>query len=182
MIEIITKDSWKTSQWAGGETHEIFLYPADGSYKDRNFTARISMATTKDASKSTFTALPGVHRFISLVDGDMHLTFEGRYDKHLQKNEVIRFEGDWEAYTLGKYLDFNFMLKGASGHLNFQVAAGETLVQAPNEVERLFVFVLTGEVLLNDKSVTPNSLILTDKNQLAFIAKDASFYFGYITR
>lgn len=181
MLQLITKNEWKTSQWGGGETHEVYLYPVTGNYQERNFNARISMATTNDASKSAFTSLPGVERFISLLEGDMHLFFEGRYDRVMQPYDIVNFQGDWSVYTMGKYADFNLMIKGGTGHLHFSEANGETLIQAKGKVDRLFLFVLSGEVTVENYLLHPQDLLVTDQEDLLALATDARFFYGYFT-
>lgn len=47
-IKIIDESQFSTSVWSGGKTTEMYLYPQDASYKERNFLFRISSATVED--------------------------------------------------------------------------------------------------------------------------------------
>ena len=38
----------KVSEWSGGTTTELYLYPPDGSYRERRFKIRLSTAVCRD--------------------------------------------------------------------------------------------------------------------------------------
>ena len=46
-IRQFTSESRTTINWASGTSTEIFIYPANGSFADRNFLFRISTATVE---------------------------------------------------------------------------------------------------------------------------------------
>ncbi len=99
----------KTSDWHGGSTTEIYIYPEGATYQQRNFQFRISTATI-EISESTFTSLPGIRRKIMILDGQIQLTHRGNYSKQLNKFDTDSFLGDWETVSLGYATDFNLML------------------------------------------------------------------------
>ena len=76
-IRHLTAEDYKVSQWSGGTTTEIFIWPADASYAAREFSLRISSATV-ELEESDFTALPGVTRYIVPLQGGFTLTHPGK--------------------------------------------------------------------------------------------------------
>ena len=110
-MKLIRKSEQITSSWPGGTTTQLFIYPENASYQDRNFLFRISTATV-ETEESVFTKLPGISRQIMILDGILKLKHTGRYTKILHKSETDSFEGDWETKGYGKVMDFNLMTAG----------------------------------------------------------------------
>ncbi len=110
-MKIIRKSEQITSAWSGGTTTQLFIYPENASYQERNFLFRISTATV-ETEESVFTKLPGISRQIMILDGTLKLEHTGRYTKILHKFETDSFDGDWETKGYGKVTDFNLMTNG----------------------------------------------------------------------
>lgn len=110
MPEIIRKQEQKTSQWSGGTTTELFLYPKDGSYADRNFLFRLSSAYCQD-TESVFTSLPGVNRILMVLDGRISLCHQGKRKVTLEPGDQDHFTGDETTTSVGSCVDFNLMMK-----------------------------------------------------------------------
>lgn len=110
MPEIIRKEKQKTSQWAGGTTTELFLYPPEGSYVSRNFLFRISSAYCQD-SESSFTSLPGVKRILMVLEGRITLCHNGKRKVTLLPGDQDHFTGDEITRSTGGCVDFNLMMK-----------------------------------------------------------------------
>jgi len=108
-IEIITKDKIKTSNWSGGTTNEIYIYPKNSNYKSLDFSWRISSATVK-LEHSTFTNLPKIYRYITTLEGSMDLCHNKGPLIHLDPFEVHGFSGEVNTESFGKVTDFNLML------------------------------------------------------------------------
>ncbi|MEW8995192.1 HutD family protein [Clostridium sp.] len=108
-IEIITKDKIKTSNWSGGTTNEIYIYPKDSHYKSLNFSWRISSATV-ELEHSIFTNLPKIYRYITTLEGSMDLCHNKGPLIHLDPFEVHGFSGEVNTESFGKVTDFNLML------------------------------------------------------------------------
>lgn len=103
--------------WSGGYTNELYIYPENSKYKERNFLFRISSATVND-EKSTFTKLNGVSRKLMPLTGNLKLCFNDNYERQLNKYEVESFSGDWDTTSYGKVTDFNLMTRsGCRGEL-----------------------------------------------------------------
>src|SRR6476660_8146686 len=92
-IQQFTPDSRTTINWASGTSTEIFIYPSNGSFADRNFLFRISTATV-EAEESTFTFFEGITRHLMILKGELELIHEGRYTKHLKPYDQDTFSGN----------------------------------------------------------------------------------------
>ena len=107
-IEHIKASDLITSQWSGGTTTQLAIYPQNAEYKERNFQFRISTATV-EAEESTFTKLPGVSRKLMILDGEIRIEHSDHHSKTLKKFEQDEFSGDWDTISFGKATDFNLM-------------------------------------------------------------------------
>ena len=113
----LTEADFRTSTWSGGTTTELFLYPENGSYADRDFQLRISSATV-DLEESDFTPLEGVERYITPLQGSFILTHPGSAPVVLEPLAApYRFSGEIATHCVGKATDFNLMLKGCTGRM-----------------------------------------------------------------
>ena len=65
--QIVKKENQTTANWAGGTTTELFIYPENTSFVNRDFDFRISTATV-EVEASTFTIFNNLNRF--------HMTFD----------------------------------------------------------------------------------------------------------
>jgi len=116
-IGVVKKSQYKTTEWSGGTTTELLIYPEESKYSDRSFKWRISSAKV-GVAESVFTHLPGIARHIMVIDGQIILEHENRYKKTLGPFEQDSFMGDWKTKCYGKATDFNLMLAdGFTGKL-----------------------------------------------------------------
>lgn len=181
MFKILKKENWKVSEWSGGTTSEIFIYPFTSNYADRNFKARISIATSNSGNKSLFTSLPDVDRFISKLDGEMKLSHDGKYNLTVEKYQIERFKGDWETYSYGKYKDFNLMLKGIRGDLYFRDNRNLSCkLHLEHDSNVVWAFVLEGEITINNVKLVAEDFYLTDENILDISGGNGKIFYGFI--
>lgn len=125
-IKIYSRNGRSTSEWAGGSTTELWLWPEDGDYASRNFLVRISSATVR-LEESDFTALPGVVRYITPLSGSFTLSHpNGQTVTMAPLDEPYCFDGGIATHCSGTATDFNLMLKGARG--NMTVTGGQMTV------------------------------------------------------
>ena len=124
-IEVIKKETFKTSEWSGGTTTEFYLYPKDGSYAQRRFDIRLSSATLDD-EEAVFTKLPGVYRSLMLLDGEIDLRINGKSDR-VKPFSPIEFTGNDYTVSKGKAVDFNLMSRFKGGYTK--------IIGFPSEVE-----------------------------------------------
>ncbi|PJI08847.1 MULTISPECIES: HutD family protein [Clostridium] len=107
-VEVIKKDNYKVSKWSGGKTIELYIYPRQSEYANRNFMWRISAAEV-EANESTFTNLTGFSRQLMLTSGETILEHEGKYKVTLKPFQKDSFMGDWITKSYGRASDFNLM-------------------------------------------------------------------------
>lgn len=105
----ITKNDFKTTNWSGGETSELFICPKDASVAEKNFDFRISSATC-ELDSSTFTPYNGFIRYITPLDGDLRMIVNER-EVILKPFEVFEFLGSDEVTSYSKIRDFNLIVK-----------------------------------------------------------------------
>jgi environmental stress-induced protein Ves len=135
-IRHLTPKDYKVSQWSGGTTTEIFIWPEGASYATREFTLRISSATV-DLEESDFTALPGVMRYIVPLQGGFTLTHPGKTPVVMAPLDTpYRFSGEIDTHCVGRATDFNLMLKGVEGVMDIcretaPILPGLTCMYAP---------------------------------------------------
>ncbi|WBW99069.1 HutD/Ves family protein [Oceanirhabdus sp. W0125-5] len=120
-IEVIKKNDFKTSEWSGGTTTQLMIYPKDSLYSERNFKWRLSSAKV-EVEESIFTNLPGIWRLIMVIEGELHLEHKGHHKAYLKPFQQDSFSGEYETRSFGKVTDFNLMMgngcKGALEHLS----------------------------------------------------------------
>ncbi|CUH95984.1 hypothetical protein P22_2072 [Propionispora sp. 2/2-37] len=109
-VRIVRCQDCKTTSWAGGKTTELLIHPPQASYRERNFSWRLSVATVED-EQSTFTSLPGIRRTLLLLKGNVLLAHEGYHQRSLQPLTQDTFWGDWKTTCYGKATDFNIMTR-----------------------------------------------------------------------
>ncbi|MBU3189279.1 HutD family protein [Clostridium bowmanii] len=116
-VEIIKENQHKTSEWSGGTTTQLYIFPEDSLYSERKFKWRLSSAKV-EVEKSTFTSLPGISRHIMVLEGELFLEHEGHHNAALKALQQDSFSGDWTTISFGKVTDFNLMLaQGYKGEL-----------------------------------------------------------------
>lgn len=127
-IKIIKKDKLSSSKWSGGTTTQLYIYPENELYENRNFTFRISSAKV-DLEESTFTKLPNIKRRIMILDGKLKLIHENYHSVTLEKFQQDTFYGDWNTKSYGKVTDFNLMLNdNADGFIEYINLENEKII------------------------------------------------------
>lgn len=107
-FKILKESDYVTTKWSGGDTTQLYIYPEDGNYAERNFLFRLSTATVT-SEKSVFTKLEGVSRKLMVLSGEVKLEHKGKYSKVLKEFEHDSFMGEWDTTSYGKVIDFNLM-------------------------------------------------------------------------
>lgn len=122
------KSGARTTSWSGGITSELYIYPENSFYEERNFGFRISTATV-EVDESTFTSLPGFKRHLMPLEGELTLTHEGHHRVSLNPMERDFFLGEWKTKSEGKCIDFNLITgQSYTGELKLiQGGTGATL-------------------------------------------------------
>ena len=112
------EENYSISNWSGGKTKELAIYPKGQKYIDRDFIWRLSSATV-DLEESDFTRLPDYDRVLMVLDGEVVLEYNGERVAKLKTLEQDSFDGAWKTKSFGKITDFNLMVrKGNRGFLD----------------------------------------------------------------
>jgi uncharacterized protein len=165
----IIKTQFKTSHWSGGTTTELFIYPSNSSYQERNFAFRLSTATV-NFDESEFTSLPNVSRKTMMLNGNIELTHHNQYSKKLSPFEVDEFKGDWKTTCKGTCIDFNLMTtRNTSGNIEaITLNKNDMHTYHPTKTcNWLVLYLYSGEVTLH---LNDTNYLLSKGN--LFILKD----------
>ena len=121
------------NRWSGGVTTQLAIWPEGADYGARRFDWRISTAIVED-EKSVFTPLPGIHRLLMILDGEIEVTHSGGRALAMKPlSEVDEFDGGWETVSVGRCVDFNLMtVDGYHGAMSACAKGGESAVVAPD--------------------------------------------------
>ena len=164
-IRIHSSENRKTINWAGGTSTEMFIYPSDGNFLDRNFIFRISSATV-EVEHSDFTFFEGITRHLMILKGELELIHVNRYTKVLSVYEQDTFSGEWETKSIGKVTDFNLMLKsGAEGSLKHVGLNQGELKKLELNGKRNFAYVAKGLFDCNGTTAQAGDLIEFDTTE-----------------
>lgn len=110
LIRHLTPEDYSVSEWSGGTTTQLAIFPEKALYADRDFLWRLSSAAVQ-LEESDFTALPDYDRLISTLRGDMTLTHDGGKPVILKPYQIHSFDGGVKTHSVGKCTDFNLMLR-----------------------------------------------------------------------
>ena len=131
-VEVKRKDELSHNRWSGGVTTQLAIWPEGADYGARRFDWRISTAIVED-EKSVFTALPGIHRLLMILDGEIEVTHNGERTLAMKPlADVDEFEGGWGSASGGRCGDFNLMtVAGYRGAMSACAAGGGCAEIAP---------------------------------------------------
>lgn len=161
---LLTSLDFTTSVWSGGTTTQLYIYPPESSYAERDFHIRISSATV-EVAVSTFTKLPNFQRVLMILFGELEITHQNRYSKLLKQYECDYFSGAWDTTAIGKVIDFNLMtapgLKGELTHINLAKNENYSLQKKSNEVLKA-IYLYQGELKTSQHIIKANELLVIE--------------------
>lgn len=182
-FSIIPAKDFKTINWSGGTSTQLFIYPETAKYELRDFDFRLSTAKV-EVEQSDFTSLPGISRKIMILDGQIEISHKNHYNKKLNKFDIDAFEGDWQTSSIGLCTDFNLMTKGKTkGELSsLSILQGQTTdYPIPPMHSKVFIYLYTGKVSFNleqsDHILNQGELLVLDNLinvKLKFTAQENS--------
>lgn len=108
--KIIKKDSLVISNWSGGTTTQLSIFPENAKYQDRDFIWRLSSATVEEET-SEFTKLPDYNRILMILDGKLELNHNDKEIINLNSFDQNEFDGVSNTKSIGKVVDFNLMMR-----------------------------------------------------------------------
>lgn len=163
-LEIRRQEQYKTSDWSGGRTTELYLYPENGDYAKRDFKIRVSTATV-EAEASHFTSLPGIERKLMILEGEMRLVHKGVRSREMKPYDIDTFPGSWDTMSYGKVRDFNLMVQGdiENGMYVYRVEDEMTLSwPAGTGGQKVMVYAAEGKGTLNGQELDTFELMVLD--------------------
>jgi environmental stress-induced protein Ves len=164
-MKLIKKENQTVSKWSGGTTTQLFIYPPEALYTDRDFLFRISTATV-ETETSTFTSLAGYQRILIILKGALEITHAGQYTKTLNTFDTDLFDGGWETSAKGKVTDFNIMFR-PEHKTNLTVEKATRGEIQSVEIDSLFGFgyLVSGAMIINDIKVLSGDFIVFDPDE-----------------
>lgn len=186
MFRILTEKEYRVSQWSGGNTTEITIFPEGSAYADREFLFRVSSATV-DLPESDYTSLPAYDRLITPLNGEMHLSHDGEREEDVEPFEIHAFDGASETHCRGTCTDFNLMTR--KGRCEGQMAVLEIdpeeaiLLNPVTEKQTAVFYLVNGNVRFvageKEISLSPgDSLILRDEKEEYYLESDDNAVFA----
>ena len=155
-LQVFQAEDFVTTQWSGGETIQLLIWPEDGSLADRDFAYRISSAKV-ETSPSVFSDFSGFDRWISVLEGRMVLTHPGQDPIDLAPFECYHFDGGIETKSQGLCRDFNLIYRAGAYQadlLSFSELKSTTL--SMGESDHYFIYLYQGRLDISgfDKKLT----------------------------
>jgi len=183
---ILSPKHFLTSQWSGGSSTQLYIFPTNASYTARNFDLRISTAKV-EVEESTFTALPGIHRKLMILEGEINIIHEGQYSKQLKAFDVDSFSGDWKTSAIGSCTDFNVMTTGLKQSELYHLAMGATnsyQLKPKTKCNSLFLYATSGTIHLQLMNVIyileTGNLMVIENLSISSIAINSKEDFGLV--
>jgi environmental stress-induced protein Ves len=153
------------SNWSGGSTSQLYIYPANASLQEMNFDLRISSAAI-EVESSNFTKFPGYQRVIFPLEGILMLQHDQNKAYQLQPFELATFNGESDTTGQGKVIDFNIIFKPS-------ISPQVTIIKLNNQEEYQFelmkglVYCVNGRVEIAGEIVREkNAYFGTDIHQI----------------
>lgn len=175
MVKKITKKQFKTTEWSGGTSSEVYIYPESSDFLESNYEARISLAKV-DVDKSSFSPLPRVERTLTVLEGEHFLSVNDRGFVPVLQYTPVTFYGGDKTESKGKALNFNFMKKTQKPHeVNImQAGSSEKIVLIP-KFERTLFFVINGKASSAYGDINTNDALVFDEEIFLDLEADCLF-------
>lgn len=152
MVEFIKKNKklYNLSNWQGGKTSEVYIYPENTEYKKRNFEFRFSYASV-ELAESTFTLLKGFNRI--LIPTKQGITLLNNSKRHnLKLEESFYFNGGEQTTSIGKSEDVNLIYQ-PQWHASMQVIKESSKIFSTAEFVGIFSLNGSNEILVDQERV-----------------------------
>lgn len=191
MIKYLTSNNYIVSNWSGGTTTQISIFPNDSIYAEQNFLWRISSATIDD-DISHFTTLNDYNRYIASLNNTIELSHTDEetnkpYNKLLSPFEFHYFDGGVSTTSMGKCTDFNIMLRkdkciGNALSLRGQISHSvNNILHIPYNCLIIYAINESLDIKINNTLYTINpseTLIIDNSDKLTdILCKSSAIYF-----
>lgn len=158
-ITLYKNEEHTTTNWAGGKTTQLYIYPPQAQFVKRDFDFRISTATV-EVGESDFTPLPGYERILLILDGELELTHNEQKPLTLPVYTPHHFLGSWNTHAKGNVRDFNVIYKpGLQVEVNvLHLKEGENITLTPNSQFTAY-YLEKGMAQINQMQLEPGDFI-----------------------
>lgn len=155
-MQIIKQNQQQTTNWSGGTTTPLFIFPVDSAYASRDFLFRISTATVQTAT-SIFTDLTGYQRIIMLLQGNLSITHNNEVTHHLKPLIPHFFDGAWKTTAIGKVTDFNVIFKPEiKAHIDVVLLSANQSNQIQTSKDFICLYLAKGQITIRENQHTYN--------------------------
>ncbi len=179
-IKKIPTCQMKTSEWTGGTTTEIYIYPESSNYGERNFLFRVSRATI-DIEESDFTKLEGYDRILTVIEGEIALQHGSNQEPtKIHPLQPYSFGGEEETKSYGMCSDFNLMFqKGKKGEVEIYYVEQEEISIHLQEGNLYVIYIVQGKCEFYSKTESfdlqvQEAIVIEEKLGSTFILKNNS--------
>lgn len=160
--KVLRPSDYVQSEWSGGTTSQIFIYPDGASLAERDFYFRISSAGI-ETEKSDFSKFDGYHRFFTPLNSGVEISSDGNAPEKINPLELLHFDGASETSALGKCIDFNLIYKkGLKANLTVATYAKMELISYspfPSS-DFLLIYCWSGGFEINEQAIQPGDTFL----------------------
>ncbi len=184
MIKKINKSEYIVSEWSGGTTSQIAIYPEKSEDKKQNFLWRLSSASI-DVETSDFTKLSKYNRYISSLDNQITLNYKNE-NVELKPLDLFYFDGKEDTKSFGKCNDFNLMLKKKECSATIKLVENIDIINNNLYSENQYlIYCICGDVKININNDMINIkegetlFISSEETKIDILAKCSKIY--YIT-
>ncbi len=162
-MKLIKSENLITKNWSGGRTKELYIFPENKLYENRDFDFRISSATV-EVSESTFTSLPNYNRVLMILEGELFIEHINHHSINLKQFDIDEFSGEWETHSKGKVTDFNLIMnKSLNGNIKLRKICGKyNTTKKTNEI--LVFYCYEGTCFINGELLNTFDVLIIDKN------------------
>jgi environmental stress-induced protein Ves len=165
-MKIRTEADFLVSDWSGGTTSQLFIFPENATLAARNFDWRISSAVI-EIPESDFTLFEGYERILIPLEGKLemeHQTPNGVIQQNVTGFELARFSGSWPTKGKGKLTDFNLIFK-PTYHPRVQITRFSEDTRFYAEETTTVLFLQSGSFRVNNQAVQSPAILLNDVSE-----------------
>ncbi|MDF3028834.1 MAG: HutD-family protein [Fluviicola sp.] len=169
-MKIVTEADFLVSNWSGGKTTQLFIFPEGTTLSGRDFDWRISSAVI-ETEESDFTSFEGYERILIPLEGKLemeHQTPNGIIQQNVNQFELARFSGSWPTKGKGKLTDFNLIFK-SSYHPKVQISYYMEKTRMDLEEMTSVLFLISGSLMINNQHIHSPALVFNCEHQEAEI-------------
>lgn len=145
---LVSKVNQKVSDWTGGTTTELLIFPENSSVSEQNFDYRISTAQVL-VEKSEFTFFPNYERKLAILEGNLKIQHNQSEWYSLKTGEQTEFKGVWETRSEGQVVDFN-VIYSDKYRSSIDWVNHLTLADFNQGNEVVGIYCLNGTIQIND--------------------------------